>query len=145
MAEWSDYIGIAVTSTDFPVIGQVYPHFYYGTDSLDNRRRYVPDSEKNITGFTNVWADQSKITTAVPEEEDIQEQNKKSVKSNIVFVKYFDQKENLSLINYENNNTNTTLKLDIERTMPLQKFNMSLWLIDRYNNFEKLFVGQRKY
>ena len=27
MAEWSDYIGIAVTSTDFPVIGQVYPHF----------------------------------------------------------------------------------------------------------------------
>ena len=58
----------------------------------------MPDSEKNIVGFTNVWADQSKITTAVPEEEDVQEQNKKSVKSNIVFVKYFDQKENLNLI-----------------------------------------------
>ena len=45
-AEWSDYIGIAVTSTDFPVVGQVYPHFYYDPDSLDNRRRYVPESEK---------------------------------------------------------------------------------------------------
>ena len=62
-----------------------------------------------------------------------------------MFVKYFDQKENLNLINYENNNTNTTLKLDIERTMPLQKYNMSLWLIDRYNNFEKLILGKENF
>ena len=79
MAEWGDYIGIAVSSTDFPVIGQVYPHFYYDPDSLDNRRRYVVDSETNIICFSNVWADQSKVTVPVPKEEDIQEQNNNRV------------------------------------------------------------------
>ena len=137
-AEWGDYIGIAVSSTDFPVVGQVYPHFYYDPSSLDNRKRFISEHEKNITGFANPWADQTKITVLAPEEEDVQEQYKKSVKSNIIFVKYFDQKDKLNHINYENNNANTTLKLDIERTMPLQKFNMTLWLIDRYNNFEIL-------
>ena len=70
-------------------------HFYYNPDSLDNRRRYIPDSEANITGFINVWTDQEKVIILVPEEEDIQEQNKKSVRCNIVFVKYFDQKRKL--------------------------------------------------
>ena len=57
-----------------------------------------------------------------------------------MFVKYFNDTDKLNHISYENNNANTTLKLDIERTMPLQKYNMSLWLIDRYNNFEELIM-----
>ena len=77
-----------------------------------------------------------------PEEEDIQEQNKKSVKSNIIFVKYFNPSDNLDLIDYENNDSYTTLKLDLEQTMPLRSFNMSLWLIDRYNNFEELLIAK---
>ena len=47
-------------------------------------------------------------------DEDIQEQNKRSVKDSIIFIKYFDPTDNLDHINYENNNVQTALKLDIE-------------------------------
>ena len=50
----------------------------------------------------------------------------KGVRSSIMFVKYFNDTDKLNHISYENNNANTTLKLDIERTMPLQKYNMTL-------------------
>ena len=137
LADWSDYIGIAVTSTDFPVKGQIYPHFYYDPDSFDNRRRYTTKSESNIKSFTGPWADETKDEMYPAEPENVNDQYKKSVKDSIVFVKYFSPSDNLSLLNYENNDSQTTLKLDLEQTMPLRSFHMTLWLIDRYNNFEK--------
>lgn len=138
LVDWSDFIGVAVTSPDFPVKGQIYPHFVYDTDSMDNRLRYIPDSEDNIEYFTNPFGDQEKVTHWPSEEEDIQEVNKKAVKEAILFVKYFSSSDNLTLFNYENNNTQSALRLDIEKTMPLQKFTLYLWLIDRYNNFTSL-------
>ena len=62
-----------------------------------------------------------------------------------VELKYFNSTDNLNLINYENDNVQTALKLDIERTMPLQKFSLNLWLIDRYNNFEEFFMTKYEY
>lgn len=138
--EWSDYIGIAVTSTDFPVVGQIFPHFIFDNDSLENRRRYVSLSERNIGGFASPGSN-TKVMEA-PKEENIQSQNKTNVKINVLFVKYFNATDDLHHINYENNNVQTALKMDIMRTMPLLKFTLSLWLIDRFNNLEELRINK---
>ena len=140
--EWSDYVGFAVTSPDFPIVGQIYPHFFFDPETLDNRRRYVSKSEQNILGFTTHNANQETFVFDKPKEENINDQYKKSVKESILFVKYFNSTDNLNLINYENDNVQTALKLDIERTMPLQKFSLNLWLIDRYNNFEEFKINK---
>ena len=45
----------------------------------------------------------------------------------------------MNAICYENNNISTTLKMDLMNVMPLKKFTLKLYLIDRYNNFEPLY------
>lgn len=145
--EWSDYIGIAVTTSDFPVVGQIFPHFVFNKDSLDNRKRYVLPTDRNIEGFTLLNDDdkldvEKNVMLEPPKEENVQEQNKANVKENILFVKYFDATDNLYHINYENNNVQTALRMDIVRSMPLQKFTLKLWLIDRFNNLEELRINK---
>ena len=67
------------------------------------------------------------------------ELTKYSTGDKILFVKYFDPKtEDMNAISYENNNSATTLKMDLMNVMPLKKFTLKLYLIDRYNNFEPL-------
>ena len=143
---WSDYIGMAVTAWDFPVKGQICPHFVYTPGLPINRKRYVSKSEEDITRYKIAsYAYTFDDSSLILKDEDIQEQNKKSVKDSILFIKYFDPTDNLDHINYENNNVQTALKLDLMRVMPLQKFTLSLWLIDRYNNFEPLTLVRKEF
>lgn len=134
--ELSDYIGLAITSPDFPIKEQIYPQYYYDfNDKIfrDNRRHYTPASEffiGVITDGVEKWSFSK---------ENITELNKYSTGDKILFVKYFDPKtEDLNAISYENNNSATTLKMDLMNVMPLKKFTLKLYLIDRYNNFEPL-------
>ncbi len=135
--EWCDYIGIAVTSPDFPIKQQIYPHFMYDFDNptAQNRRRYVNVSEYNIEGFKNVFANESSITKDMFGGERVNEQIKTSIHESILFIKYFGKGDDINNINYENSDSNTSLKMDIENMTPLQKFTLRLYWIDRYNNF----------
>ena len=135
--EWCDYIGIAVTSPDFPIKQQIYPHFMYDFDNptAQNRRRYVNSTEDNIKGFKNVFADESSITKDMFGGERVNEQIKTSIPKSILFIKYFGKGDDINNINYENSDSNTSLKMDIENMTPLQKFTLRLYWIDRYNNF----------
>lgn len=135
--ELSDYIGIAVTSPDFPIKEQIYPQFDYdfaGNFFKENRRRYVPYAESLIVDAlgteSNIYKfEKQKVTDLV----------KYSTGDKILFVKYFNPKtEDLNAICYENNNSSTSLKMDLMNVMPLKKFTLKLYLIDRYNNFEPL-------
>lgn len=134
--ELSDYIGIAVTSPDFPIKEQIYPQFNYDFDENffnENRRRYIPKTEENII-FVLINKKRTKF-----EKQNITDLVKSSTGDKILFVKYFDPKtEDLNAISYENNNSATTLKMDLMNVMPLKKFTLKLYLIDRYNNFEPL-------
>mgnify|MGYP004591701355 CR=1 FL=1 len=145
LTTWSDYIGMAVTTSDFPVKGQIYPHFNYEPGAAINRRGYVSKSEEAIRSAKRHADDKQVSLDEVLKDEDIQEQNKSSIKDSILFVKYFDPSDNLDHINYENNNVQMALKLDLERVMPLQRFTMSLWLIDRYDNFEPLVLRRKEF
>lgn len=135
--DWSDYIGIAVTSTDLPIKRQIYPHFMYDFNnfSMENRRRYYSDMEENIEGFSNVFADEKSVSYPPFDNEFVNEQIKKGNEEGIVFIKYFGKGDDINNINYENNDGNTLLKLDLINTTPLQKFTLKLYWIDRYNNF----------
>ena len=136
--EVSDYIGIAITTTNFPVKEQIYPHFSFNFETdlaLENRRRYIPKSEGNITHLFPYRGDR---TIPMFKKEPINDKIKNSPGEKILFLKYFDKNEDLNFINYENNNANTTLKMDLMNIMPLKKFTLKLFLIDRYNNFEPL-------
>lgn len=136
--ELSDYIGIAVTSPDFPIKEQIYPQFDYDFEEnffKENRRRYLPYGE-------------SLIVDALGRNNEIYKFGKQNVTDllinstgdKLLFVKYFDPKtEDLNAICYENNNSATTLKMDLMNVMPLKKFTLRLYLIDRYNNFEPLY------
>ena len=75
-AEWSDYVGIAVTSTDFPVVGQVYSHFYYDQTALKIEKDLFQTWEK-YHRLHKYWAEQQKKTMIMPAEEaeGVQEQN----------------------------------------------------------------------
>ena len=135
--ELSDYIGLAITSPDFPIKEQIYPQYFYDFGSKlfeDNRRHYTPTSEffiGDITDGLKKWHF---------EKENVSELNKYSTGDKILFVKYFDPKtEDMNAICYENNNSSTTLKMDLMNVMPLKKFTLKLYLIDRYNNFEPLY------
>ena len=135
--ELSDYIGLAITSPDFPIKEQIYPQYFYDFGSKlfeDNRRHYTPASEffiGDITDGLKKWHF---------EKENVSELTKYSTGDKILFVKYFDPKtEDMNAISYENNNSSTTLKMDLMNVMPLKKFTLKLYLIDRYNNFEPLY------
>ena len=136
--ELSDYIGLAITSPDFPIKEQIYPQFYYNFENKlfeENRRRYVPFSESCI--IDTIFNETGKWRF---EKENVNELTKYSTGDKILFVKYFDPKtEDLNAICYENNNSSTTLKMDLMNVMPLKKFTLKLYLIDRYNNFEPLY------
>ena len=136
--ELSDYIGLAITSPDFPIKEQIYPQFYYNFENKlfeENRRRYVPFSESCI--IDTIFNEMGKWRF---EKENVNELTKYSTGDKILFVKYFDPKtEDLNAISYENNNSSTTLKMDLMNVMPLKKFTLKLYLIDRYNNFEPLY------
>ncbi len=134
--ELSDYIGLAITSPDFPIKEQIYPQYFYDFGSKlfeDNRRHYVSTSElciDSIFSAQRVWHFKK---------ENVAELTKYSTGDKILFVKYFDTKtEDMNAISYENNNSSTTLKMDMMNVMPLKKFTLKLYLIDRYNNFEPL-------
>ena len=135
--ELSDYIGLAITSPDFPIKEQIYPQFHYDFEKnlfRENRRRYVPFSESCI--IDNIFIGSEKWQF---EKENVNELTKYSTGDKILFVKYFDPKtEDMNAISYENNNSTTTLKMDLMNVMPLKKFTLKLYLIDRYNNFEPL-------
>lgn len=134
--ELSDYIGLAITTPDFPIKEQIYPQFNYDFDEnffQENRRRYIPKTEENIK-FVLINKKRIKF-----EKQNITDLVKSSTGDKILFVKYFDPKtEDLNAISYENNNSATTLKMDLMNVMPLKKFTLKLYLIDRYNNFEPL-------
>lgn len=136
--ELSDYIGIAVTSPDFPIKEQIYPQFNYDFEEnffKENRRRYIPYSESCI--IDGLFNGNEKLHF---EKQCIKDLVKSSTGDKILFVKYFDSKtEDLNAISYENNNSLTTLKMDLMNVMPLKKFTLRLYLIDRYNNFEPLY------
>ena len=136
--ELSDYIGLAITSPDFPIKEQIYPQFHYdfeGNLFKENRRRYVPFSESCIIGTIFNGSEKWHF-----KKENVSELTKYSTGDKILFVKYFDPKtEDLNAISYENNNSATTLKMDLMNVMPLKKFTLKLYLIDRYNNFEPLY------
>ena len=135
--EVSDYIGLAITSGDFPIKEQIYPNFYFDFNKdffTQNRRRYIPPTEKNI-----VYVRPQSIFSDKFVKQNINEQVKYSTGDKILFVKYFDPKtEDLNAICYENNNIATALKMDLMNVMPLKKFTLKLYLIDRYINFEPL-------
>lgn len=136
--ELSDYIGLAITSPDFPIKEQIYPQFDYDFEDnffKENRRRYVPYSETCIIDALGRNNEIYKF-----EKQNITDLVKYSTGDKILFVKYFDSKtEDLNAINYENNNSATTLKMDLMNVMPLKRFTLKLYLIDRYNNFEPLY------
>ena len=136
--ELSDYIGLAITSPDFPIKEQIYPQFHYdfeGNLFRENRRRYVPFSESCI--IDTIFNDTEKWQF---KKENVNELTKYSTGDKILFVKYFDAiREDMNAICYENNNSTTALKMDLMNVMPLKKFTLKLYLIDRYNNFEPLY------
>ena len=136
--ELSDYIGIAVTSPDFPIKEQIYPQFDYDFEDnffKENRRRYVPYGESLMV---DAFGRNNEIYKF--EKQNITDLVKYSTGDKILFVKYFDPKtEDLNAISYENNNSSTTLKMDLMNVMPLKRFTLKLYLIDRYNNFEPLY------
>ena len=136
--ELSDYIGIAVTSPDFPVKEQIYPQFEYDFGEnffKENRRRYVSYAESLLVESLG-----SEPNTYNFKKQNITDLVKYSTGDKILFVKYFNPKtEDLNAICYENNNSSTTLKMDLMNVMPLKKFTLKLYLIDRYNNFEPLY------
>ena len=137
LTEISDYIGVAITSPDFPVKEQIYPHFEFDFKrdfGKLNRRRYISKSEQNIGGIFN----RNTANEIIFEDEHINDLTKSSIGEKILFVKYFGKDDELNCINYENNNINTTQKIDLMNVMPLKKFTLKLYLIDRYNNFEPL-------
>lgn len=135
--EVSDYIGLAIASGDFPIKEQIYPNFSFDFNKdffTQNRRRYIPPTEKNI-----VYVRPQSLFSEKFVKQNINDQVKYSTGDKILFVKYFDPKtEDLNAICYENNNISTTLKMDLMNVMPLKKFTLKLFLIDRYNNFEPL-------
>lgn len=142
LMKWSDYIGIAVTSPDFPIKQQIYPHFNFDFKKdlfYQNRRRYVPYSELNIQKIGNVNDENrnNKIFNGF-EDEYVNDQTKDSKSERILFLKYFNKDDDLNHINYENNSSNTSLKMDLINLKPLQEFTLNLFLIDRFNNFEPL-------
>lgn len=136
--ELSDYIGIAVTSPDFPVKEQIYPQFDYDFGEnffKENRRRYVPYAESLMVGSLG-----SEPNTYNFKKQNVTDLVKYSTGDKILFIKYFNPKtEDMNAICYENNNSSTTLKMDLMDVMPLKKFTLKLYLIDRYNNFEPLY------
>ena len=136
--ELSDYIGLAITTPDFPIKEQIYPQFHYdfeGNLFRENRRRYVPFSESCI--IDTIFNDTEKWQF---KKENVNELTKYSTGDKILFVKYFDAiREDMNAICYENNNSTTALKMDLMNVMPLKKFTLKLYLIDRYNNFEPLY------
>ena len=137
----SDYIGIAITTTNFPVKEQIYPHFEFNfkTDLLSqNRRRYIPKSEGNIDKY-RINENSQRLYLNVFEKEYINNTKKFALGERILFIKYFGKDDDLNCINYENNDTNSSLKMDLLNSMPLKKFTLRLYLIDRYNNFEPLY------
>lgn len=136
--DWADYIGFAVVSSDFPIKRQVYPHFKYDFEnpSAENRRRYTSYEEEDIEGYRQINGRQTtSASTYFVGEEYINEQIKKGNEDGILFVKYFGNGEDLNNINYENNDSNTSLKMDLINSTPLQNFTLKLYWIDRYNNF----------
>lgn len=136
--EWSDYIGIAVTSPDFPIKDQIYPHFNYDFDKdffSVNRRHYVPKSESNISKILIGATSNVEVATDYFRDENINEQTKENRRERILFLKYFNKDDDMNYINYENNDINTTLKMDLVNTQPLKEFTLKLFLIDKYNNF----------
>lgn len=144
MIDWSDYIGIAVTTPDFPIRRQIYPHFFHEPGSIDNRKRYIPKSEENIASLKTALTGETDIKKEILKEENIKELYKNNMKEGIIFLKYFDRNDDINNINYENNNIDTGPKLDIERFIPLQEFTMQIWLIDKYNNFEPLNIYKKE-
>lgn len=139
MMEVSDYIGLAVTSPNFPIKEEFYPHYNFDFDKsyyTENRRRYRPYSEENIKGFTKNLKDTPNMNKTFYDDEELSNSNKEK----ILFLKYFGKDDDLNYINYENNDTNTALKMDLLNTMPLKEFTLNLFLIDRYNNFEPLYL-----
>ena len=136
--ELSDYIGIAVTSPDFPIKEQIYPQFDYDFEDnffKENRRRYVPYGESLIVDALGRNNEIYKFG-----KQNVTDLVKYSTGDKILFIKYFNPKtEDLNAISYENNNSSTTLKMDLMNVMPLKKFTLKLYLIDRYNNFEPLY------
>lgn len=136
--ELSDYIGIAITSPDFPIKEQIYPQFHYDFEEnffKENRRRYVPYTESILVESLG-----SEPYTYNFKKQNITDLLINSTGDKLLFVKYFDPKtEDLNAICYENNNSATTLKMDLMNVMPLKKFTLRLYLIDRYNNFEPLY------
>ena len=86
--ELSDYIGLAITSADFPIKEQIYPQFHYDFEKKlfeENRRRYVPYSESCI--IDNIFIGSEKWHF---EKENVAELTKYSTGDKILFVKYFD-------------------------------------------------------
>lgn len=137
MMEVSDYIGIAVTSPNFPIKEEFYPHYNFDFDKTfytENRRRYIPHSEENIKFFTSDLTNSEKWIKTFYNNIELSNSNKEK----ILFLKYFGKDDDLNYINYENNDSNTSLKMDLLNTMPLKEFTLKTYLIDRYNNFEPL-------
>ena len=138
--EVSDYIGLAITTPDFPVKEQNYPHFDFDFDKdffTKNRRHYIPKTEENIRGIYNIPVVEGNQPSTFKREY-ISDQINSFTGNKILFLKYFGKDEDLNCINYENNDGNTSLKMDLMNVMPLQKFTLRLYLIDRYNNLEPL-------
>ena len=136
----ADYIGLAITTPDFPVKEQNYPHFDFDFEkdfSTKNRRHYIPKTEENIIGFVTPPMHVGE-TVFTFKKEKINDQINAYTGNKILFLKYFGKDDDLNCINYENNDGNTTLKMDLMNVMPLKKFTLRLFLIDRYNNLEPL-------
>lgn len=136
MMKWCDYIGIAITSPDFPVKQQYYPHFNYSDDDriTENRKRYI--DERDII---------EKIPGPIFDDQLINDQIKETRGERIIFLKYFGKDEDLNYINYENNDINSSQMMDLINQMPLKKFTMRIYLIDRYRNFEPIEILEKYY
>lgn len=128
MMNQSDYIGIAVTSPDFPVKQQLYPHYNFSeSERVSENRRYVLLEDIVDKKPDPIFNDQN-----------INRQVKDKRGERILFLKYFGKGEDLNYINYENDNINSSQTIDLINQMLLKKFTLRLFLIDRYNNFEPI-------
>lgn len=144
MIDWGDYVGVAVTSPDFPVKRQVYPHYFYLPGDIDNRRRYKTKSEENIKTISSMLTGSMNMKDNFLKNEDIKKYYKENMKEGIIFLKYFDRNDDINNINFELNNVETAMKFDLDQFIPLQEFTFQVWLIDRYNNFEPLTIEREE-